>query len=482
MPPQYSTAWKEFTPATIDEKRCCARTWAEGVGGQCTRTPRHGSQFCSCHSADQWKVHGKVTGPIPEAKLREFQKVRQAKLKRAAEAVQKKPVAAKELEKAAEPEESESEESEEEVPVQRRPAGSSVERALRKRPAAAESGFMGPQLVAPTVSSPRKINKPAPPEPEPLRSIPKKEPPRKRALDHASLKFTKRPASAIKALVEKHRSSPCRTVPKTVRKMPSAAEKERKRTASKLIPMRWRRRKEIVAPIPMRRPRRKLRTVDDAVDPMKAHNKPEFVLCKVNNVELKRKDFATLSPGSWLNDEIINGFLRLLQVSFNDIWCVNSFFYGMLQQGGHAAVKQWATNANIDVTNLRLLLVPLNLHNGIHWSLAAVNIPAWTCCCLDSLGDRTLHGSDAVFADLQKYLQAEFAVHDLVTKMPLKVLETKAPEQQNCFDCGVFLCSFAASLASCKEFRHADNRTRRFIARTLLGGRFHADAFERHSR
>lgn len=75
-------AWKSFTPSSVDALKCMARTWSQGRGGQCTRDRRAGDLFCTCHgTGEKWTVHGRVDGPIPEAKLQEFQRTR---LRRAA--------------------------------------------------------------------------------------------------------------------------------------------------------------------------------------------------------------------------------------------------------------------------------------------------------------------------------------------------------------------------------------------------------------
>eukprot|EP00928_Gymnodinium_smaydae_P072322 TRINITY_DN5569_c0_g1_i1.p1 TRINITY_DN5569_c0_g1~~TRINITY_DN5569_c0_g1_i1.p1 ORF type:complete len:226 (-),score=63.32 TRINITY_DN5569_c0_g1_i1:139-816(-) len=59
-----------------------ARTWADGKGGQCTKKKDSGTDFCSIHGRDnKWEVHGRVDGPIPEKKLREFLKASGVKVK-----------------------------------------------------------------------------------------------------------------------------------------------------------------------------------------------------------------------------------------------------------------------------------------------------------------------------------------------------------------------------------------------------------------
>jgi len=64
-----------FTPAVIDRSKCLARVWGNGAGAQCSMPHQESSEFCALHNkSDRWKVHGKVDGAIPEAKLKEFVK------------------------------------------------------------------------------------------------------------------------------------------------------------------------------------------------------------------------------------------------------------------------------------------------------------------------------------------------------------------------------------------------------------------------
>mmetsp|Transcript_58003 Transcript_58003/g.127164 ORF Transcript_58003/g.127164 Transcript_58003/m.127164 type:complete len:671 (-) Transcript_58003:610-2622(-) len=69
--------WKAFSPPTICDDNCLARTWACGMGGQCPRGRLPGEELCGQHSKqlkDKGVLpHGLVNGPIPAAKLEEFQ-------------------------------------------------------------------------------------------------------------------------------------------------------------------------------------------------------------------------------------------------------------------------------------------------------------------------------------------------------------------------------------------------------------------------
>ncbi|CAK8996465.1 Bacitracin synthase 1 (BA1) [Includes: ATP-dependent cysteine adenylase (CysA) (Cysteine activase) [Durusdinium trenchii] len=61
-----------FTPQKIDLGLCMARIWNGGQGGQCS-LQKLGGDFCKRHQ-EKWTVHGRVDGPIPEKKLKEFEK------------------------------------------------------------------------------------------------------------------------------------------------------------------------------------------------------------------------------------------------------------------------------------------------------------------------------------------------------------------------------------------------------------------------
>ena len=72
--------WKEFTPKEVDRRRCMARTWLGGRGGQCQSAPGlgRGGRYCKVHGAKEGKDGwlGAVDGAIPEKKLGEFIRAR----------------------------------------------------------------------------------------------------------------------------------------------------------------------------------------------------------------------------------------------------------------------------------------------------------------------------------------------------------------------------------------------------------------------
>lgn len=84
--------------------------------------------------------------------------------------------------------------------------------------------------------------------------------------------------------------------------------------------------------------------------------------------------------------EVVNAYLRLVQErSGGTCWCLNSFFWPQLRQGGHAAVRRWASRAGVDVKTLEVLLVPMNV-GGNHWAIGGADLGAGALFYLDSLG------------------------------------------------------------------------------------------------
>jgi hypothetical protein len=62
--------WRRFTPESGKGGQCMSRVWNGGKGGQCSKSPAEGNDLCALHQKNL--NHGRVDGPIPEAKLKEF--------------------------------------------------------------------------------------------------------------------------------------------------------------------------------------------------------------------------------------------------------------------------------------------------------------------------------------------------------------------------------------------------------------------------
>jgi len=192
-----------------------------------------------------------------------------------------------------------------------------------------------------------------------------------------------------------------------------------------------------------------------------------------NPIIINGMDVRTLLPGGWLNDSIVNFWMRWIGIPLSSS-CEQSsvhvfsshFLSSVLLSGYSSDLKRWLRKINIFTK--KLLLFPF--YSASHWSLVAVFNPAmikqtskrWgdvsytgDVSCLvhfDSLGTDTIHnGSDIAWA-IRLVLNEEWNVHFNnsldKTSRPfshrcLPLISPKVPQQSNSFDCGVFTSRYA---------------------------------------
>ncbi|CAG9462350.1 unnamed protein product [Pedinophyceae sp. YPF-701] len=185
------------------------------------------------------------------------------------------------------------------------------------------------------------------------------------------------------------------------------------------------------------------------------------------NLVLTGNDVATLRGLGWLNDEVMNCYLALLQAR-DTRWreeergtpkChfFNTFFFAKLYYNNrkydYAGVKRWTKTKAIQrqgqksecVLDCDLLLVPVHLGN--HWTCAAVDLRNKALHFLDSLGgacDEALESMACWVRDEYKDKRGE--VMD-VSDWERTAWGSDCPQQDNCSDCGVFSLMFANLLS-----------------------------------
>merc|ERR1712118_184283 len=134
-------------------------------------------------------------------------------------------------------------------------------------------------------------------------------------------------------------------------------------------------------------------------------------------------------PDRWLNDEVINCYLRLIQErSGNRCWCPGSFFWLKLEKEGHAGVQRWARRAKVDVSSLQAILLAIH-REGTHWGLGVLDLQGRALRYFDSLG---IAPPLSLAARLNEYLEGEIhAWRWGFDFSPLPMLHDKeAPRQQ----------------------------------------------------
>ncbi|KAI9984372.1 hypothetical protein PInf_005720 [Phytophthora infestans] len=202
--------------------------------------------------------------------------------------------------------------------------------------------------------------------------------------------------------------------------------------------------------------------------------------CTSDVVVIIRSDVARLKPRRYLNDNIIDYyFKRMMLDTFRDnslvqdkVLFLNSHFYTRLgggkgataherMQAGYKNVSTWHAHSNF--FNRSIIFIPIN--KDLHWSLAVVlnpglagsdsgNEEAESCIAvLDPLG--SYHRKAAIIRNLRAFLRmrwenshesSEYAVEQVMT------VNVKAPQQENSYDCGVYVLKFAeVMLENCLE-------------------------------
>lgn len=201
-------------------------------------------------------------------------------------------------------------------------------------------------------------------------------------------------------------------------------------------------------------------------------------------------DVQKLRAGQWLNDEVINFYMKLIEKRgneaaakraeareakqrlevnaydqeasgeertegwrmadialvkdakkrWNSIWNVHvftSYFYEKLSKGGYAGVRQWTRK--VDIFTKDRVLLPINMGNA-HWVCAVINMRD----CRFEYYDSMCMDNPKVFAVLEDYLANEYADKKKDAFGPLdlrgwlRYTSHQSPQQANGFDCGVF--------------------------------------------
>ncbi|CAI1767139.1 hypothetical protein SEUBUCD650_0P02600 [Saccharomyces eubayanus] len=190
-------------------------------------------------------------------------------------------------------------------------------------------------------------------------------------------------------------------------------------------------------------------------------------LMKRDNLEISVRDFKTLAPKRWLNDTIIEFFMKYIEKSNADTVAFNSFFYTNLSERGYQGVRRWMKRKKTQIDKLDKIFTPINL-NQSHWALGIIDLKKKTIGYVDSLSNGPNAMSFAILTDLQKYVIQE-SKHSMGEDFDLIHLD--CPQQPNGYDCGIYVCmnTLYGSADAPLDFNYNDAiRMRRFIAHLIL--------------
>ncbi|XP_024527147.1 ubiquitin-like-specific protease 1D [Selaginella moellendorffii] len=229
-------------------------------------------------------------------------------------------------------------------------------------------------------------------------------------------------------------------------------------------------------------------------------------------LEVYYGDFSRLQPAEFLNDTVIDFYIKYLQREAIDaerkekFHFYSSFFFKKLSEAFDTEAKQveafsklrkWTKG--IDIFSKSYLFLPIN--DRLHWSLAIVCFSLSDggltpyIFHLDSLDNG--HSSRELFKYIQKYLELEHA--QMETAIEIKWRETvkkrvEVPRQENEYDCGLFLLYYikrfvetaplpckltdTTSLFGKRWFKPSDASMLRWTIREILENLFEATSPE----
>lgn len=206
---------------------------------------------------------------------------------------------------------------------------------------------------------------------------------------------------------------------------------------------------------------------DDAQVQKALASRENVQLMNRDNIEITVRDFKTLAPRRWLNDTIIEFFMKYIEKSTPNTVAFNSFFYTNLSERGYQGVRRWMKRKKTQLDKLDKIFTPINL-NQSHWALGIIDLKKKTIAYVDSLSNGPNAMGFAILTDLQKYVIEE-SKHTIGEDFDLIHLD--CPQQPNGYDCGIYVCmnTLYGSADAPLDFDYRDAiRMRRFIAHLIL--------------
>jgi len=92
---------------------------------------------------------------------------------------------------------------------------------------------------------------------------------------------------------------------------------------------------------------------------------------RYHSMKISKKDRRKLEPGKWLNDVIVDFWMRWItrmeSQSDSSIYVFTSFFYTKLSTEGVETVTNWLTKKDIDIFSKKMALIPI--HQDHHYGL-----------------------------------------------------------------------------------------------------------------
>jgi len=190
-------------------------------------------------------------------------------------------------------------------------------------------------------------------------------------------------------------------------------------------------------------------------------------------INMKVSLLQCLTPGVWLNDEVINFWLGMVQERSNAragsseyplkhqarVFIMNTFFWTRLYNKGiytYKNVKRWTKKSKLNkvgvnsIFELHKFLFPIHV-NKTHWCAGVINFKEKRFEYYDSLGgchEKFFKFCRRFVFDEREKVGVDFSLEGFVDFCP-----QDAPHQTNGSDCGVFTLKFLEWACECRDPR-----------------------------
>lgn len=113
-------------------------------------------------------------------------------------------------------------------------------------------------------------------------------------------------------------------------------------------------------------------------------NNTTFPIQALNGASLTMNDLLTVkNPKAWLNDEIINAQISLINAHCDRVSIASTHFYTKMLTSGPYGMTSWLHP--FLSPSIKVLVIPINLNNT-HWVACSIHIKGHFILCFDSMG------------------------------------------------------------------------------------------------
>ena len=218
---------------------------------------------------------------------------------------------------------------------------------------------------------------------------------------------------------------------------------------------------------------KKVETMRKVVD-IRRGNRDDVI--SKHGYHLKRRDYRSLSGRNYLNDRIIDQYLKHIEErnqtdsNLPKVYASTTFLYTKLElRGIDDGMKETRNWFQEDLRENKLIFFPIHKLN--HWSLIVVDTATKVINYLDSLEGSRINSSAP--RTIKTFMERYYRERGEETVFKIKIRQD-APLQENGVDCGVFVCQYAERTArsSPLNFRQSDLRgAREKMTEELLEGK-----------